>query len=94
VAAVVLVCASAPLAGAETSCTRDGSWVVCADGRRYAIRLDPFARAPIRGDRAPLSGDVTPEVTDARPPRAPGGVLLRAPDGLVCWPHGDHAHCQ
>jgi hypothetical protein len=77
----------------QTVCGRDGDRLHCSDGRSYRIYPEPWSRSgrlrpaeprgeeetrsPAIGEGAPLSG----------PPR------LYGPDGLVCWPHGDHAHC-
>lgn len=94
--ALVLVCGLGA-ASAQAGCARDGDWLVCDDGRRYAIRLDadvgsrrwqawPGGRT--EGGWGPFPSDGAPSfVTD-------GGVPLQGPDGLVCWPHGDHVHCR
>jgi hypothetical protein len=89
-ATAALVCGLAAPSTAQTRCDRDGDWLVCEDGRRYAIRVDPFTRARVGGARgAPrVPGD------EARHAGTPDPGLLVSSDGLVCWPHGDHAHCQ
>jgi hypothetical protein len=90
VATVALVCGLAAPVTAQTRCTRDGDWLACEDGQRYAIRGDPFARARIGGGRGEpqIPGD------RARDAGTPDPTLLLSSDGLVCWRHADHAHCQ
>jgi hypothetical protein len=90
VAGMSLVYGPATLADAQTRCVRDGDWLVCEDGGRYPIRTDPFARprpGSRRGER--VGSDVIgPETGMTDPAR------LRTSDGLECWRHGDHAHCE
>jgi hypothetical protein len=90
VATVVLACGLASPAAAQTRCTRDGDWLICEDGQRYAIRVDPFSRSRGGGGRGQLvlPGDA------AQSAGPPDSTLLQTADGLVCWRHGDHVHCQ
>jgi hypothetical protein len=90
VATVALVCGLASPATPQTRCTRDGDWLICEDGQRYAIRGDPFARARVGSGRGepPIPGD------GGRDAGTPDTTLLQTSDGLVCWRHADHAHCQ
>jgi hypothetical protein len=87
--ALGLAAAASPVA-AQTGCTRDGDWLVCDDGRRYAIRQD---LDDPRGGRwrgwPPDRGDTAREW-----PTGERGPLVDSRDGLVCWPHGDHVHCR
>jgi hypothetical protein len=72
------------------TCARDGDWLVCSDGRRYAIRLDADAEA--RGPRwRPRPGD---RLDGPRETPTTGGPLIETSDGLTCWLHGDHVHCR
>ena len=90
VAMVALIGELASPAAAQARCTRDGSWLVCENGERYAIRTDPFSRPRMFPGRMEL----TPPGEGTRDDGAAGSALLQSSDGLVCWAHGDHAHCQ
>ena len=90
VAVLALIGGLSSSAASQTRCTRDGDWLVCENGARYAIRTDPFSRLRM-GPNPTESGS---SGYGARDNGASGGALLQTSDGLVCWAHGDHAHCQ
>jgi hypothetical protein len=86
---LALICGLTSAAGAQTRCTRDGDWLVCDDGERVPIAQDPNARPRMgvwRGWPGGSDGGRDPWMTD--------GARLPGPEGQVCWPHGDHVHCQ
>lgn len=87
-AALALICQLAIPASAQIQCTRDGDWLTCENGERYPIRVDPFARMRMRPNPSRQPGANTPDA--GRASDAP----MQTSDGLQCWPHGDHAHCE
>jgi hypothetical protein len=90
VAVLALIGGLSSSAASQTRCARDGDWLVCENGERYAIRTDPFSRPRMGSGRMELG----PSTDGARDNGASGGAPLQSSDGLVCWTHGDHAHCQ
>jgi hypothetical protein len=87
---LALICGLAMAAGAQTRCTRDGDQVACDDGERRPIAVDPATR-PRMGlwrDWPGSAGD------GGRDSWMLDGAHPYSPDGRVCWPHGDHVHCQ
>jgi hypothetical protein len=90
VAILALIGGLSSSVASETRCTRDGDWLVCENGERYAIRTDSFSRPRLGLGRIELG----PSSDATRDNEASGAALLQSSDGLVCWAHGDHAHCQ
>jgi hypothetical protein len=87
---LVLLSLVALPAGGQTVCARDGEWLTCADGRRYAIRKDPEG-GPARGSWRAWPPD---RFDPPRETSTTAAAPLFTQDGLACWPHGDHVHCR
>jgi hypothetical protein len=79
------------LASAELICVPRAGRLVCSDGGEHAL-VDARPRAD--GPDVPVRpfGPWRPDATTT--PGALGGGRVPGPDGLLCWPHGDHFHCR
>jgi hypothetical protein len=81
---------------AQIICGREGDRLNCSDGRTYRIYPEPWSPRSLR-ERPGLSSEVREDASARHPLREPAeppdATRLYGPDGLVCWPHRDHAHC-
>jgi len=88
---LMVVGALASPARAQMDCARDGERVPCDVADPNSIEVDrpsPPRSGPWRGWLDVLGGRARRgDVPDAAGP-------IFAPDGRLCWPHGDHVHCQ
>jgi hypothetical protein len=74
-----------PTVGAEDGDRRGGY-----DAERTSARPDRRARPPM-GVWRPLTGS---RADDAAADLMTDGPRPYGSDGRMCWPHGDHVHCQ